>query len=129
MGERPVMALINRRLRLYLAGAAALALAAAGAIGATAASADSAQPGFAGYTAPATAPASDYVVPNTATPIKHLVVIFDENVSFDHYFGTYPFAANSDGTTYTAAKGTPNVNGLYTKITKNGPAGPLLTSN
>ncbi|HUZ56496.1 MAG TPA: alkaline phosphatase family protein [Streptosporangiaceae bacterium] len=29
----------------------------------------------------------------TATPIKHLVVIFDENVSFDHYFGTYPFAA------------------------------------
>jgi phospholipase C len=25
----------------------------------------------------------------TATPIKHLVVIFDENISFDHYFGTY----------------------------------------
>src|SRR5215472_15620512 len=30
----------------------------------------------------------------TTTPIKHLVVIFDENISFDHYFGTYPFAAN-----------------------------------
>jgi phospholipase C len=29
--------------------------------------------------------------PATATPIKHLVVIFNENVSFDHYFGTYPF--------------------------------------
>ena len=28
----------------------------------------------------------------TATPIKHLVVIFQENVSFDHYFGTYPNA-------------------------------------
>ena len=28
----------------------------------------------------------------TATPIKHLVVIFQENVSFDHYFGTYPYA-------------------------------------
>ncbi|MBO0836309.1 MAG: phospholipase, partial [Actinobacteria bacterium] len=27
---------------------------------------------------------------NTATPIKHLVVIYQENVSFDHYFGTYP---------------------------------------
>ena len=27
---------------------------------------------------------------NTATPIHHLVVIFQENVSFDHYFGTYP---------------------------------------
>jgi len=25
-----------------------------------------------------------------ATPVKHLVVIFDENVSFDHYFATYP---------------------------------------
>ena len=24
----------------------------------------------------------------TATPIKHVVVIFQENVSFDHYFGT-----------------------------------------
>ena len=29
---------------------------------------------------------------STTTPIKHLVVIFQENVSFDHYFGTYPFA-------------------------------------
>jgi len=24
---------------------------------------------------------------NTATPIQHVVVIFDENNSFDHYFG------------------------------------------
>ena len=64
----------------------------------------------------------------TATPIKHLVVIFDENVSFDHYFGTYPYAANTDGTTFTAKPGTPTVNGLYTKITKSGPVGPLLTA-
>src|SRR3984957_10329629 len=28
----------------------------------------------------------------TKTPIKHLVVIFNENRSFDHYFGTYPNA-------------------------------------
>ena len=27
---------------------------------------------------------------DTSTPIKHLVVIFQENISFDHYFGTYP---------------------------------------
>jgi phospholipase C len=34
----------------------------------------------------------------TATPIKHLVVIFDENISFDHYFATYPHAKpNLDG--------------------------------
>ena len=31
---------------------------------------------------------------DTTTPIKHLVVIFQENVSFDHYFATYPNAAN-----------------------------------
>ena len=56
----------------------------------------------------------------TRTPIKHVVVIFQENVSFDHYFGTYPKAANTDGQTFTAAKGTPKVNGL---------TGALLTSN
>ena len=40
----------------------------------------------------------------TATPIKHLVVIFQENVSFDHYFGTYPTAANPSGEpSFTAA--------------------------
>ena len=43
----------------------------------------------------------------TETPIKHLVVIFDENISFDHYFGTYPVAANTDGTKFTASKHTP----------------------
>ncbi|MFE2374458.1 phospholipase C [Streptomyces sp. NPDC059398] len=43
----------------------------------------------------------------TATPVKHLVVIFQENVSFDHYFGTYPKAANTDGTKFTADRHTP----------------------
>ena len=33
----------------------------------------------------------------TATPIEHLVIIFQENVSFDHYFGTYPNALNPKG--------------------------------
>jgi phospholipase C len=43
----------------------------------------------------------------TATPIKHLVVIFQENVSFDHYFATYPRAANPPGEpTFTALPGT-----------------------
>ncbi|HUZ23961.1 MAG TPA: alkaline phosphatase family protein [Streptosporangiaceae bacterium] len=54
------------------------------------------------------------------TPIKHLVVLFQENVSFDHYFGTYPNAANTDGSPFHAKRGTPRVNGL----TKS-----LLTSN
>ena len=41
-------------------------------------------------------------VAKTATPIKHVVVIFQENVSFDHYFGTYPNAANTDGQPFSA---------------------------
>jgi phospholipase C len=48
----------------------------------------------------------------TRTPIQHLVVIFQENVSFDHYFGTYPNAANTDGQPFAAAPHTPAVNGL-----------------
>jgi phospholipase C len=49
----------------------------------------------------------------TATKIKHLVVIFGENISFDHYFGTYPVAQNNVGeTSFTAAPGTPVPNGL-----------------
>ena len=45
-----------------------------------------------------TAPAREYrVLAPAETPIKHVVVLFNENVSFDHYFGTYPNAANTDG--------------------------------
>jgi phospholipase C len=48
---------------------------------------------------------------DTTTPIKHVVVIFDENETFDHYFGTYPYAANSDGTTFCPAAGTAGLPG------------------
>jgi phospholipase C len=49
----------------------------------------------------------------TTTPIKHVVVIFGENVSFDHYFGTYPNAKNLPGEPKFIAKpNTPAVNGL-----------------
>src|ERR1035438_9184377 len=59
----------------------------------------------------------------TNTPIKHVVVIFQENVSFDHYFGTYPHAAkNLNGMQYfSAADDTPRVNNLQ--------AAGLLTNN
>ena len=53
----------------------------------------------------------------TASPIKHLVVLFDENVSYDHYFGTYPQAANTDGTTFHASKHTPSNNNLISSGT------------
>jgi phospholipase C len=49
----------------------------------------------------------------TATPIKHLVILYGENVSFDHYFATYPQAANPpDEPVFTAAPGTPTVDNL-----------------
>ena len=61
------------------------------------------------------------VPPSTA--IQHVVVIFGENISFDHYFGTYPVAANTGGTTFTAASGTPgNISNYITNPN-------LLTAN
>ncbi len=53
--------------------------------------------------------------------IRHIVVIFQENVSFDHYFATYPKALNSPGEPrFIALPGTPDVEGL---------SGNLLTQN
>src|SRR5216683_3091024 len=51
----------------------------------------------------------------TTTPIEHVVVIFQENVSFDHYFATYPHALNPAGEpkfTAWAKNPPPAVNGL-----------------
>jgi phospholipase C len=52
--------------------------------------------------------------PAPTTPIQHVVVIFQENVSFDHYFATYPNALNTTAgePVFTAAPNTPVVNGL-----------------
>jgi phospholipase C len=131
MGLGPIARSGRRRLRPWIAVSAAVVLAGGAAIGATAASAStSSAPSFVGYHTPTTQSAVLYDrTNNTKTPIKHVVVIFAENESFDHYFGTYPYAANTDGTPFYAKPGTQKVNGLYTKITKNGPVGPLLTSN
>jgi phospholipase C len=60
----------------------------------------------------------------TTTPIHHLVVIFQENVAFDHYFGTYPVAANPAGEPqFTAAPGTPAVDGLTPALLTDNPNG------
>jgi phospholipase C len=85
-------------------------------------------------TAAAPTPASAPSVQNqlkTATPIKHIVVIYQENISFDHYFGTYPIAGNPTNPAelpFIAAPGTPSVNNLiqtgFTLATS-----PLLTAN
>jgi phospholipase C len=55
-------------------------------------------------------------------PIQHIVVIFNENISFDHYFGTYPTALNPKGEPqFHALPGTPTVNGLTTALLNNNP--------
>jgi phospholipase C len=60
----------------------------------------------------------------TNTPIQHVVVIFQENVSFDHYFGTYPSAANPSGEpAFQAKPDTPTVNGLTPALLTGNPNG------
>lgn len=61
----------------------------------------------------------------TTTPIEHVVVIYSENISFDHYFATYPNALNASGETlqsdgsaaptFTAKADTPAANTLANK--------------
>jgi phospholipase C len=61
-------------------------------------------------------------ISTTTTPIKHLVVIFQENNSFDHYFATYPIATNPQGEPkFIADPHTPSVNNLMSAglLTKN----------
>jgi phospholipase C len=129
MGEGPQNGTGNgpgrrRWMRRYTAILAAGVLAGGAAVGATVASASTSQTGADtanSAATPATAPASSYkVVAPARSPIKHLVVLFDENESFDHYFGTYPHAANTDGSKFYAKRGTPRVNGLSKSLlTKN----------
>jgi phospholipase C len=58
-----------------------------------------------------------------ATPIKHVVVIFQENVSFDHYFATYPNASNINPgePVFTASPDTPTINGLTPALLTHNP--------
>ena len=131
MGEGPATIRARHgKVRYYAAIGAAVVIGAGIAVGTTVAGANATPNTTSSVAIPKTSPASSWTLtPGTATPIKHVVVIFDENQSFDHYFGTYPFAANTDGSTFHAKRGTPTVNGLYTKITSSGPVGPLLTAN
>jgi phospholipase C len=57
----------------------------------------------------------------TKTPIKHVVIIFGENESFDHYFATYPNAKNTEQPIFRAASDTPAVNGLSAGLLTHNP--------
>jgi phospholipase C len=54
--------------------------------------------------------------PRTATPIKHVVVIYGENVSFDHYFGTY---RSRPGRRVNGLANTPGLGGKGNLLTNN----------
>jgi phospholipase C len=57
-----------------------------------------------------------------ATPIKHLVVLYLENSSFDRYFGIYPEALNPKGSPrFHARPDTPSVNGLSETLLEHNP--------
>ncbi|HEY6479266.1 MAG TPA: alkaline phosphatase family protein [Streptosporangiaceae bacterium] len=127
MGEGPGISSVSGRLRrhrvrIYTAIATAAVLGTSAVVGVTVASAKTSGASPDAVPIPAAAPASGYrLVARTATPIKHVVVLFDENESFDHYFGTYPKAANTDGTKFVAKPGTPKVNGLTPSLLDNNP--------
>src|SRR4051812_35078104 len=88
--------------RSSVAGVAAVLAAAAGAYAVAQADSDVARP--------------------ASTPIQHVVVIFGENESFDHYFGTYPNATNPAGQpSFTAKVGTPPIDGLTFNLLNNNP--------
>jgi phospholipase C len=77
----------------------------------------------------------------TKYPIKHLVVVFNENISFDHYFATYPNVFEVEGEpAFKAAKNTQtdinnylsnvsllinNPNALNTAVNGSGAANPF----
>jgi phospholipase C len=107
-----------------------------GATGATGATGPAGPAGPAGPTTP-TDVAAGY---KTTTPIKHVVVIFGENISFDHYFGTYPTAqyataviANPAETPFKGTAPANNVNNLSTPLDVNNSfaviASPTLLTN
>ncbi|MFZ1154101.1 MAG: alkaline phosphatase family protein [Solirubrobacteraceae bacterium] len=90
-----------------MAGGVGVMVAGAAALGISMSSASSPQP-----------------IPQSTTPIKHVVVIFDENISFDHYFATYPHATNPAGEpSFNPLPGTPAVNGLNNGLLTNNPNG------
>jgi phospholipase C len=85
-----------RRLRMRRCGivavAALLALGAAGCTTSSSKPAAAARPKKTGPTKVAGGPTGSYVVPAGIHKIKHVIIVMQENRSFDSYFGTYPGA-------------------------------------
>jgi len=70
----------------------------------------------------ATSATLDELAAPTITPIRHVVVVFQENVPFDRYFATYPHALNLPGESrFVARPDTPSVNGLTDALLRANP--------
>jgi phospholipase C len=65
----------------------------------------------------------------TATPIGHVIVIIQENRTFDNYFGTYPHAANNPGEQSWIGVNAPSFTPLNVTMSVNGLTTELLTKN
>ncbi len=107
------------RGRLFVVPAI-LGLAAAG-LGVTVSAVSQASPRLTGHSDSATGSVVYRPAASAVTPVRHLVVIFDENISFDHYFGTYPNATNKNGSLFRPKAGTPKANNLTPKLLKANP--------
>ncbi len=67
-------------------------------------------------------PNSELTTVSAQSNIQHIVVIFQENVSFDHYFATYPNALNLAGEVpFNALAGTPAIDGVSGSLMHNNP--------
>lgn len=69
----------------------------------------------------ATAPLHASELDAARKEIRHVVILYQENISFDHYFGTYPHALNPKGEPgFTPLPGTPAVAGYtHELLTRN----------
>jgi phospholipase C len=64
---------------------------------------------------------SKYAFSENNHPIKHIIIIIQENTSFDHYFGTYPHPIKLNESKFKPSENTPSVNGFPNIIMNNNP--------
>jgi phospholipase C len=64
---------------------------------------------------------SESVYSESKYPIKHLIVIIQENTSFDHYFGTYPNSSTLNGFKFESSNSSASINGFSNFIMNKNP--------
>ena len=87
-------------------------------------------PRLIGLSVSSASPSATAALPKASTPIKHVVVLFDENISFDHYFGDLSHAtqpASDDQPVQAASRALRNGqrSRAHTLLTANNPNSDL----